>query len=52
MAKGGVASTDVAFLAHGTTLIINALTERNGVKTALITLLQHVYEIRRTALTR
>jgi N-methylhydantoinase A len=37
MAKGGVASTDVAFLAHGTTLIINALTERNGVKTALIT---------------
>jgi N-methylhydantoinase A len=37
MAKGGVASTDVAFLAHGTTLIINALTERKGVRTALIT---------------
>jgi N-methylhydantoinase A len=37
MAKGGVLSTDVAFLAHGTTLIINALTERKGVKTALIT---------------
>jgi N-methylhydantoinase A len=37
MAKGGVSSTDVAFLAHGTTLIINALTERKGVKTALIT---------------
>src|SRR4051812_40897496 len=37
MAKGGVSSTDVEFLAHGTTLIINALTERKGVKTALIT---------------
>ena len=37
MAKGGVSSTDVAFLAHGTTLIINALTERKGVRTALIT---------------
>jgi N-methylhydantoinase A len=36
MAKGRLASTDVAFLAHGTTLIINALTERKGVKTALI----------------
>jgi N-methylhydantoinase A len=37
MAKGGVASGDIAFLAHGTTLVINALTERKGVKTALIT---------------
>src|SRR4051812_23826942 len=37
MAKGGVSSTDVEFLAHGTTLIINALTERKGVRTALIT---------------
>src|SRR6187399_1623549 len=37
MAKGGVSSGDIAFLAHGTTLVINALTERKGVKTALIT---------------
>ena len=28
---------EIAFLAHGTTLVINALTERKGVKTALIT---------------
>src|SRR5262249_52305177 len=37
MAKSGVAAGDIAFLAHGTTLVINALTERKGVKTALIT---------------
>jgi N-methylhydantoinase A len=37
MMKGGVALSDVACLAHGTTLVINALTERKGVKTALIT---------------
>ena len=35
--KGSVALSDIAFLAHGTTLIINALTERKGVKTGLIT---------------
>lgn len=35
--KSGVAVADIDFLAHGTTLIINALTERKGVKTALIT---------------
>jgi N-methylhydantoinase A len=37
MAKGSVSSREIAFLAHGTTLVINALTERKGVKTALIT---------------
>src|SRR5215468_4662793 len=35
--KGEVSLADVAFLAHGTTLVINALTERAGVRTALIT---------------
>jgi N-methylhydantoinase A len=35
--KSGVALDEIAFLAHGTTLVINALTERKGVKTALIT---------------
>ena len=37
IAKSGVALDDVAFMAHGTTVVINALTERNGVVTALIT---------------
>ena len=37
MEKGGVPLDDVAFLAHGTTLVINALTERTGVVVALIT---------------
>ena len=37
LAKSGVAIEDIGFLAHGTTLVINALTERKGVKTALIT---------------
>jgi N-methylhydantoinase A len=35
--KAGVPLGDVAFLAHGTTVVINALTERKGVLTALIT---------------
>jgi len=35
--KAGVALETVDFLAHGTTVVINALTERRGVKTALIT---------------
>jgi N-methylhydantoinase A len=35
--KGGLAFDDIAFLAHGTTLVINALAERKGVKTALVT---------------
>ena len=36
MAKGGVAADTVDFLAHGTTVVINALTERTGVKVGLI----------------
>jgi N-methylhydantoinase A len=35
--KSGVSLGEIAFLAHGTTLVINALAERKGVKTALIT---------------
>src|SRR5215813_10085107 len=35
--KGGLAFDEIAFLAHGTTLVINALAERKGVKTALVT---------------
>jgi N-methylhydantoinase A len=37
VARAGVPLDDVAFLAHGTTVVINALTERKGVLTALIT---------------
>ena len=35
--KAGVAASQIAFLAHGTTVVINALTERKGVVTGLIT---------------
>jgi N-methylhydantoinase A len=35
--KSGVALDEIAFLAHGTTLVINALAERKGVKTGLVT---------------
>ncbi|MDR3473918.1 MAG: hydantoinase/oxoprolinase family protein [Devosia sp.] len=35
--KGGVAPAEIDFLAHGTTVVINALTERKGVKVGLIT---------------
>ena len=35
--KSGIAYDDIRFLAHGTTLVINAITERTGVRTALIT---------------
>ncbi len=35
--KAKVPVREVAFLAHGTTVVINALTERKGVKVALIT---------------
>jgi N-methylhydantoinase A len=35
--KGGVDPRKVDFLAHGTTVVINALTERKGVKVGLIT---------------
>jgi len=37
IAKSGVALEDVEFMAHGTTVVINAVTERNGVVTGLIT---------------
>ncbi len=37
LVKAGLAPADFAFFAHGTTVVINALTERKGVKTALIT---------------
>ena len=37
MTKRNVPLRDVAFLAHGTTVVINALTERKGVVTGLIT---------------
>ena len=37
MAKAGVAAEAVDFLAHGTTVVINALTERTGVRVGLIT---------------
>jgi N-methylhydantoinase A len=37
IAKSAVALEDVAFMAHGTTVVINAVTERSGVVTGLIT---------------
>jgi N-methylhydantoinase A len=37
MAKAGLAFTDIASFAHGTTVVINALTERKGRKTGLVT---------------
>ncbi len=37
LAKSGIAAGDIGFLAHGTTLVINAITERKGVKCGLIT---------------
>ena len=37
LGKAGIAPSDLAFFAHGSTLVINALTEKKGVKTALIT---------------
>lgn len=37
LAKGGIDPASVDFLAHGTTVVINALTERKGVKVGLIT---------------
>ena len=35
--RGGVALADVAALAHGTTVVINTLTERTGARTGLVT---------------
>lgn len=37
VAKAQIPAADVAFFAHGATVVINALTERKGVKTGLIT---------------
>ena len=37
VAKAGLPPSEVEFFAHGTTVVINALTERKGAKTALIT---------------
>jgi N-methylhydantoinase A len=37
LAKGGIDPAEVDFLVHGTTVVINALTERKGVKVGLIT---------------
>ena len=37
MDKAGVSAAELGFFAHGSTVVINALTERKGVKTALIT---------------
>jgi N-methylhydantoinase A len=37
IAKSGVSAEEFAFLAHGTTVVINALAERKGVVTGLIT---------------
>ena len=35
--KGGVDAKEIGFLVHGTTVVINALTERKGVKVGLVT---------------
>ena len=35
--KGNIVVSDIDFLAHGTTVVINALTERKGVTVGLIT---------------
>lgn len=37
LAKSGVPLSEIEVVAHGTTVVINALTERKGVKTGLIT---------------
>ena len=37
MEKAGLSPGKLSFFAHGTTVVINALTEKKGVKTALIT---------------
>lgn len=37
IARSGHDASSVAFFVHGTTVIINALTERNGARTALVT---------------
>jgi len=37
LAKAGIDPAEIDFLAHGTTVVINALTERKGVRVGLIT---------------
>src|SRR6188508_1662931 len=37
LGKAGVSPAEIGFLAHGTTVVINALTERKGVTVGLIT---------------
>ncbi len=37
LARTGLAAEDVAYFAHGSTVVINALTERKGARTGLIT---------------
>lgn len=37
LAQSGLAGSKIGFFAHGSTVVINALTERKGVKTGLIT---------------
>jgi len=37
LAKGSIAAADIEFMVHGTTVVINALTERKGVTVGLIT---------------
>lgn len=37
MEKAGLLPADLDFFAHGSTVVINAITERKGVKTALVT---------------
>ena len=37
MVKAELSGQELAFFAHGSTVVINALTEKKGVKTALIT---------------
>lgn len=37
LVKGGVSARDLAFFAHGSTVVINAITERKGAKVGLIT---------------
>jgi N-methylhydantoinase A len=36
LAKGGVSGADLAFFAHGSTVVINAITERKGARVGLI----------------
>jgi N-methylhydantoinase A len=45
----GVSATDIALLVHGSTVVVNALIERNGARTALVTTtgFRDVYEIGR-----